>query len=374
MEKHVFELATGLLKRNVDVQIICEDRSFLPDPARELQDRVLGLAPAAIQADGWIELYREKSLRFAEMLDPSRFDVVHCHSHYGRDVALTLSALHDRPRLVTTFHLTPLGQLQRYRQLGIPEPEGAPIDREVAEMEGIAARHSDVCIAVSHGVGREVTEFYGVPPDGVEVIYNWYDPGDFEPRSRSDARSSLALGQDAPYLLYIGHFDLHRGQLLAETMRRLPPEIRLLVVHPEADREIQSEFGNRIQFVGYLPPEQLALYYAASDLQCFPAVYSGFGLVLVEGMACGCPPVVFDYSAMNEIVTPQCGYLVADATPDAYAAAILQGLSEGGGKRPAAVARSRDFRKDPQIDRVLDLYESVTDCRSQLHGYTRGHR
>ena len=365
MEKHVFELVEGLVARTVDVDIICEDRSHLPDPANTLADRVIGLPPSAVHAKGWVAQYQEKSRAFAEMLDPTRYDIVHCHSHYGRDVALKLSTLDHRPALVTTFHLTPVGLLERMKALGIPEPEGAAIDRAVAEMEATAAQLSDRCIAVSRGVQREVMQFYRVPAERVPVISNWYNPANFNVYTKQKARERLELQPNAPYLLYIGHFELHRGQLLAEAMRLLPPTITLLVVHPDADPAIRAEFGCRVRFCGYQTPDGLALLYAAADLQCFPTIYSGFGLVLVEGMACGCPPIVFNFSAMNEIVTPDSGFLVEEASAEAYADGILHALPRAAAKREGAQRRAQFFRMDPQIDCVVDLYGEVRDQRTR---------
>jgi len=370
MEKHVYELVRGLVDRGIDVTVICEDRSHLPDPVDVLEDRIVGVAPESLSSEGWIATYREKSERFAGLLDPGAFDVVHCHSHYGRDVALKVARNPDGPALVTTFHLTPIGQLERFRQVGVPEPEGAPIDLAVSNMEATSARLSDRCIAVSHGVRREIVRYYSVPPERVSVIHNWFDPNSFDTHDRSSARSALHLDPDAPYLLYIGHFDLPRGRLLAEAIRLLPPEISLLVVHPEADDEIGAEFGERVRFFGYQTPQQLARLYAAADLQVFPAVYSGFGLVLVEGMACGCPPVVFDFSAMNEVVTPESGFFAAEPTPEAYARAIVRALPEAAAKRPGAIRRSREFVMDRQIDRVVDLYSEILAERAARHAPT----
>jgi starch synthase len=364
MEKHVFELARGLLQRGMDVDVICEDRSHLPDPESPLADHIIGLSPDLVPDTGWVEQYEWKSRQFAAMLDPERYDVVHCHSHYGRDVAFRLSQMSHRPALVTTFHLTPVGLLDRLEMLGMPEPEGAPVDRAVSQMETAAARLSDRCIAVSRGVQREVMEIYGVPEGRVPVIYNWYDPANFIVYTRKAARQRLGLHPDAPYLLYIGHFAQERGQMLAKAMRLLPPEITLLAVHPEPDRQIEAEFGDRIRFCGYQTPDGLALLYAASDLQCFPAVYGGFGLVLVEGMACGCPPIVFNFSAMSEIVTAESGFLVDEPTAGAYAAGIRQALLEAADKREGAGRRAQDFRMDPQIDRVVELYRDVAERRT----------
>lgn len=355
-EKHIFELARGLLHRGVDVDILCEDRSFLPDDDNPLADHIIGIEPDTLHEDEWLPQYQEKSRRFAALLDPGRYDVVHCHSHYGYHTALKLARLSDRPALVTTYHLTPIGGLKRFEALGLPEPPGAPIDRAVSIMEETMALLSDRCIAVSRGVAREVTELYGVPEERVRVVYNWYDPQIFFPRPQAEARRTLGLAADGTYLLYVGHFSNFRGALLADVMRRLPEHIRLIAVHPETDDRIAAEFGDRILFPGYQPPERLAVYDAAADLQCFTPVYGAFGLVLVEGMACGLPPVVFDLPAMNEIVTPESGYLVPEPTADAYASVVREALSTMGARRRGALARAADFSMERQIDRVLNLY------------------
>lgn len=355
-EKHIFELARGLLNRGVDVDIICEDRSFLPDADNPLARHIIGIDPKSLSEEEWVPQYLEKSRRFAEALDPGRYDIVHCHSHYGYHTALKLAGLTDRPALVTTYHLTPIGGLKRFERLRFPLPPGAPIDRSVSIMEQTVASLSDRCIAVSRGVASEVTEHYGVPADRVRVVYNWYDPDIFFPRTQSEARSRLGLPLDAVYLLYVGHFSDFRGTVLADALRRLPQSVRLIAIHPEANEHIKTEFGDRVLFPGYQPPEQLALYYAASDLQCFTPIYGAFGLVLVEGMACGLPPVVFDFPAMNEIVTPSSGYLVPEPTAAAYATAVLRALPSMAAKRAGAIARAADFCMDAQIDHVLNLY------------------
>lgn len=366
MEKHVYELVGGLRRRGIEVEIICEDRSFLPDAANELAHCIIGVEPDSLHATDWTALYREKARRFADLLDPRRYDIVHCHSHYGYGVATKLAALRNRPKLINTFHLTPLGQLERFAQLGVLEPEGAPIDRAVASMERRAAQESDLCIAVSQAVGEEVEHFYGVPSDQIHVVHNWFDPAIFRPHPRAAARRLLGLEPNALYLLYVGHFTLQRGQVLAEAMRLLPPAVKLLAIHPERDESIECEFGERVQMVGHVAADRMALYYSAANLQCFPTVYAGFGLVLVEGMACGCPPVVFDFPAMNEIVTPTAGYLVGLPTPEAYAAGIVRALEDGDRKRDAAIERSAVFTLSGQIDRVLDLYRQLVPVYTDM--------
>ncbi|MDQ6932072.1 MAG: glycosyltransferase family 4 protein, partial [Candidatus Eremiobacteraeota bacterium] len=295
-EKYVYELTRGLLRRGVHVEIICEDRPFLPDAANPLAEHIVGISPQTLNGGTLLEQFREKSERLTALIDPARYDLVHSHGQYGFHTALRLAQLSPRPRFISTFHLTALGPNDRYRRLGLPQPQEASVDYAVAFMEETIGRLSDKCIAVSRGVAREITQLYSMPVANVEVISNWYDANVFRPLDSELARRELGLDPQARYLLYVGHFNMARGKIMAEAMRHLPPGITLLVVHHEDDESMIAEFGTRIRFTGHVVPEKLALYYSAVDVLCFPSLYGGFGLVLIEAMACGCPPVVFNYA------------------------------------------------------------------------------
>jgi len=359
-ERHVYELSRELLRRGIQVEIICEDRPFLPDAANPLARNVIGVAPNSLHGRSFIERVAEKSQRFAELIDLARYDVIHCHGEYGFHTALRCAqAPVGRPLVIAGFHLTALGSIERYQRLGLGEPEEAPQDRAVALMEDAIARLSDHCIAVSHSVAAEIADFYNVPPERLEVIYNSYDPNVFRPIDRQFSRRQLHLEPEAHYLLYVGHFNMSRGKIMAQALRHVPHDVTLLVVHHEPDDAISAEFGERVRFTGHLTPHMLALYYSAADLLCFSSLYGGFGLVLIESMACGCPPVVFDLPAMNELVTQESGYLVQEPTPQAYASEIQRALDDGRKKSTAACRRAAAFNMDAQIDAVVKLYGTL---------------
>ncbi len=364
-EKHVYELAQGLIARGVSVDVMCEDRAYLPDRLGDLPVRFITVAPESLANDGWLERSREKSQRFAQALDPTHYDIVHAHNHYGFDIALKLAGLEQRPALVTTFHLTAGGLLERFRQLGLGEPDNAPVELAVAGMESAVAQRSDCSIAVSQGVAYELQSLYGLPAERVTSVYNWYTPENFTPHDLDASRRLLDLDPDGTYLLYVGEFRWDRGRFLAEVMRHVPSWVTLLAIHPGKNAQIQAEFGDRVRFVGYVPHDRMALYYSAADLQCFPAVYAGFGLVLAEGMACGCPPVVFDFPAMNEVVTKASGYLVGGYSVEAYAATLLRALAERTVTREAARRRARAFEMRSQIDTVVSLYQRAAAQASE---------
>jgi len=367
-EKYVYELSSGLLKRGIDVEIICEDRPFLPDADNQLAEHIFGISPQALNGASGLERCLEKSRQLASAMDPARYDIVHCHGQYGYHTALRWAQLARRPPLVTTFHLTALGPIERYRRLGLGEPDGAPVDRSVAVMEETMGRLSDRCIAVSQGVGEELVELYGVPRDRVETIYNWYDASIFRPLDREFSRAVLGLASRRRYLLYVGHFNLARGKIMADILRCLPKDITLLVVHHEVDEAIRAEFGDRVRFTGHLGAHAMALHYSAADLLCFPALYGGFGLVLIEAMACGCSPVVFNYAAMNEVVTEDSGYIVERPSAAEYAEKIQVALADGTAKRASALRRAAAFNMKAQIDAILAVYRDCASPVSALAG------
>ena len=64
----------------------------------------------------------------------------------------------------------------------------------------------------------------------------------------------------------------------------------------------QLGLTKRVHFAGYVPDEELPLWYAAADLLVFPSIYEGFGMPIIEAMGCGTPVLASDASAMPEAV------------------------------------------------------------------------
>ncbi len=357
-EKYVYELCLGLLERGLQVEIACEDRSYLPDEENPLAGHVRGIAPMP-HIESLVDAFREKSRRLSDAIDFSRYDVIHSHGQFGFEPFFHANRLRHRPALVSTFHLTALGPVARYQDLGLPDPREAAVDRATSLMEEVLARLSDRCIAVSEGVAAELINLYRTDAGAVTTVLNWFDPGTFYPRDRGASRHELRMSPEGSYVLYVGHFNMSRGDILKDALRALPPGVIMLVLHHDTDPAVQAEFGDRVEFRGHVSADGMARYYSAVDLLCFPALYAGFGLVLTEAMACGCPCVVFDYPAMNEVVTAASGYLVQEPTGRALAAAIAQGLADGSQKSVAARERAELFRKRDQVDRMIDVYRDA---------------
>jgi glycosyltransferase involved in cell wall biosynthesis len=90
--------------------------------------------------------------------------------------------------------------------------------------------------------------------------------------------------------------------------------------------------GNEIRFLGFVPDEDLPMLYSGASLFVLPSLYEGFGLPLVEAMACGVPVIASNTSCIPEVVG-DAALLVPPTQPEAFAEAILRVRSDDNRRR-----------------------------------------
>jgi len=185
-------------------------------------------------------------------------------------------------------------------------------------------RSFDTVIAWSDFVRRELLRFLGaegVAPE-VVVIRGGVDLDRFHPASldeRATARRSLALPEQGPIVLFAGRVVEYKGlHLLVEAwpaVRRRHPGATLVVVGAGAfgahdaspyEEEVhrQAERAGGVRWAGFVTPEQTPPYWAAADVFCGPALWDEpLGLVYLESMASGIPPIGVARGGIPEIIS-----------------------------------------------------------------------
>jgi glycosyltransferase involved in cell wall biosynthesis len=167
-----------------------------------------------------------------------------------------------------------------------------------------ALRHLDRIIAVSLWVKQELVDIAGVKESRIEVVPNGVDHGAFYPRQRNE--ESVALIQPfsfrRPYILYASriehplknHVRLIRAYEIFRERTKFPH--RLVLAGADSRRAervkrraLASPYRNDIFFTGHFPASSLPELYAGADIVVFPSMYEGFGLGVLEAMACGIP-------------------------------------------------------------------------------------
>jgi len=299
-------------------------------------------------------------LRFRSLLRGHRFDVLHVHAPMDPFLPLGAVLAAECP-VVGTFHanFAPgfLWDLL-YRRLRVLT---APVWRR------LAAR-----IAVSGEARRSIGHYF----DGdVRIVPNGVDTERFRP----DVPRLPALEDGRPKILFVGRPDPRKGlPLLLEAfseVRRRVPGARLVVVGVRADEMkdrlagLDAASAADVSFEGYAAPEDMARYYVSCDVFCSPATgQESQGIVLLEAMAVGRPPVAFAIPGYRDVVSHGVdGWLVEPPTPAALAEGLVRLLGD-----PAALAHMGEAGRKTAlgyswpsvVERVEGIYHEVVERRA----------
>lgn len=235
------------------------------------------------------------------------------------------------------------------------------------------ARHADRLITVSEFSKTQVLKYLPIDPDRIRVIHNGVDERYFEP-SPAELRAEMrsALGLDSPYILYIGRLDPDKNVTrIVEAFARLCQDglkdCRLVVAGAREYRESEilraverHRLGDRVVFTGYVKEEHLLPLYQEASVFCYPSLNEGFGLPVLEAMACSVPVVTSNLSSLPE-VAGDCGILVDPFSVDAIARGIEEALGTERGRDlgRAGRHRARTFTWHACARRHLAVYREV---------------
>lgn len=200
--------------------------------------------------------------------------------------------VHDLSFLHYPDHFVP--KLVRYLSLVVPRSI-ARADRVLADSE--ATRH-------------DLVQFLGVNPEKIEVLYSGVDPR-FRPQPEPEERERLneryGLSQSQPYILSVGTLQPRKNYVgLIRAFVNLECDQVLAIaggrgwLYQNALAEAKAH-GDRVRILGFVDDEDLPALYRGASLFVFPSFYEGFGLPVLEAMACGTPVVCSDVSSLPEI-------------------------------------------------------------------------
>ena len=163
-------------------------------------------------------------------------------------------------------------------------------------------------ICISEHTKKDLIEVFKLDPQAIEVVYLGFDRNLFFPQPNSNILVKYGLNK---YFLYVGDMRFYKnlGRCL-EAFNRLPDKDCQFVItgkkdrffYPEIERQTkQLEAKDRIIFLDYVPTVDLPQLYSAAQSLVFASLYEGFGLPVLEAMACGCPVITSNSTSIPEV-------------------------------------------------------------------------
>lgn len=255
-----------------------------------------------------------------------RLDVLHCTTFRGPPRASV-------PLVLTVHDLAIL----RF-------PEAFPRWHRLYGKAGLTRvlRAADAIVAVSELTKSETLELAGVPAARIRVIPNGVDAVFVPDGPRAAGDYALAVATLEP------RKNLGR---VVEAARLAGVELRVVGARGWGGVEVPG-------WVGEIPDAELASLYRGARCVLYPSLYEGFGLPVLEAMACGVPAVTSRGTAMEE-VAGSAAILVDPLEVESIAEGIRTAESRRGELVPLGLARAREFTWERTADEVVRLWREL---------------
>jgi glycosyltransferase involved in cell wall biosynthesis len=172
-----------------------------------------------------------------------------------------------------------------------------------------SVRRAQRVIAVSQRTASDAVRLLGVDPVRVRVVPEAAGPA-FRPRPHDrllELAKQLGLAEGQPYVLFVGTLEPRKNvPLLVEAFARLRKRVnaQLVVVGARGWQDetiMEARVQEGVRFVGWLGEEDLAVLYSHAGVLALPSLYEGFGLPVLEAMACGAPVVCSNAGPLPEV-------------------------------------------------------------------------
>jgi glycosyltransferase involved in cell wall biosynthesis len=198
-----------------------------------------------------------------------------------------------------------------------------------------AARSCDVVIVNSRFTGDDVAATLGVPRERVHVAY----PGVDERYTPDGERRDLGR----PYVLTVATLEPRKNlATLVEAHQLLGDELALAVTGAAGWGKQAALDTDGIVRLGYTPPEELPRLYRGASVVVYPSLFEGFGMPIVEAMACGVPVVASSHPSLDE-ASGDAAVRADPQDPGAIAAAIRSALDRREELVPKGLEHARSF-------------------------------
>lgn len=230
-------------------------------------------------------------------------------------------------------------------------------------------RNCDRIIAISRSTAADLTRCFGVPPERVRLVYPALSEVYKKQHPHAAEQISRKYGTPSCYMAAVGNIEPRKNlSLLVRVLKMLKQRGQLncpLLIAGASGWKNSALHGEirasglteeDLRFLGYLPDEDLPLFYAGAKVFLFPSLYEGFGLPPLEAMACGTPVIASDAQPMREVLG-DAAILESPLSPERFMEAIVRVLTDENllrEMRQRGLQRAQAFGQESASRQLLD--------------------
>jgi len=235
----------------------------------------------------------------------------------------------------------------------------------------IYAKSATAIITMTHLGAEDIVTYMGADRQKVHVIYEAFNP--LCQRLDQAATQEVKTKYELPdaFILFVGGLSpLKNFSNLLHAYHRLQADIPhpLVVVGFNRwkfsnDLHLVDQLGlrERVRFIGFIPDDDIPALYNLADVFAFPSLYEGFGIPILEAMACGCP-VVTAKTGCGPEVAGEAALLVDPYSPEDIAKALYTVVTDGELRqhlKELGLQRAAQFSWQQCAQQTLDLFQSL---------------
>ena len=338
-----------------------------PFPSTEaLRPHIIRLAGRPIGSRRLTILWHRLRVPLPVEMIAGRADVFH-----GLDFALPPALA--VPRVVTIYDLAFLTH---------PQYATPSLARYLASVVPRSLHRADAIIAISEHTAADIVARYGIAPDRITIITPGVDVSfkrisDRQTLATIDARYRL----EHPLALAVGTIEPRKryDHLIAAfaQARQQPGGPRMLAIAGRRGWLYESAYqaveehrvADAVRFLDYVPEDDLVALYSTADVLAMPSASEGFGIPVIEAMACGVPVVCSDGGALPEAAGDAALIVPVDDVASLAEAlvAVTSETSRQEAMRSMGLARAAEFTWERVARQHLEVYHRVG--RNKKHGH-----
>lgn len=232
---------------------------------------------------------------------------------------------------ISSYYTTPLSTPSVFMAHDmIPELMGVNLNHSMWREKHYGIQHASAYIAVSENTARDLVKFFpDTALDLVTVAKNGVDHKIFSPASYEDInRFKTKYGISKPYFILVGAGSGYKNSMLFfKAFAQLCSRQGFEIVCTGSGSLLETEFRNytsgSIVHMLQLSDEELSIAYSGAVALVYPSKYEGFGLPVLEALACGCPVITSPNASIPEVAGEAALY-VNDEDVDGLANALCE--------------------------------------------------